>query len=58
MFKPKQDTTPTIFKKKIKTINHKYSTKLSAYNLLITNQKLKSSRFSISNQGSLKTSLI
>ena len=51
MFKTKQNTTPAIFQQKFKTINHKYPTKFSANNLLIPNQKLKSSRFSISARG-------
>ena len=51
MFKTKQNTTPAIFQQKFKTINHKYRTKFSANNLLIPNQKLKSSRFSISARG-------
>ena len=51
MSKTKQNTTPAIFQQKFKTIDHKYPTKFSANNLLIPNQKLKSSRFSISARG-------
>ena len=43
MFKTKQNTTPTIFQQRFRTINHKYPTKFSANNLLIPNQK----RFSV-----------
>ena len=44
MFKIKQNTVPTIFQHKFKTISHKYPTKFSANNLLIQNQNLKSLR--------------